>query len=291
MVHAEHAAGAVKVLHQQLRFLQHLMLVQQAEAAVVDPVVQGGALLHHQRQHADVFRVHGVESLGSLDGVLLQQLGAAQAGDGGDGQSHAAAADLLAHSHDLGGGMALAHEGKDPVAAGFQPHVDHGEALCPEGPQFLLRPQADAAGRGVAGDPLALREQFPDGVQNGIQLAGLPDQGIAVRQENAADAAVALAGHLEILQNFVQRPQGEVLLLVHAAEGAGIVAASVGHLDDETVGLGGRPVDHALVSHKPSFSSAAIRTQVQNTVMAFSTSSTGGKEGAIRMLLSLGSMP
>ena len=89
----------------------------------------------------------------------------------------------------------------------------------------------------------------------------------------------------------MQRPQGETLLLVHAAEGTGIVAASVGHLHDEAVRLGGRTVDHALVSHTPSFSNADIFTQVQKTAMAFSTSSTGGKEGAIRMLLSLGSMP
>ncbi len=187
--------------------------------------------------------------------------------------------------------MALTHQGQHLVAAGLQPHVDHGEPLGPEGPQLLVRPQADAAGRGVAGDPLTLREQLPDGVQNRVEFAGLSDQGVAVRQENAADAAVLPARHLEILQNLVQRPQGKALFLVHTAKGAGIMAAPVSHLDDETVGLRGRPVDHALVSHKPSFSSADIRTQVQNTVIAFSTSSTGGKEGAIRMLLSLGSMP
>ena len=93
------------------------------------------------------------------------------------------------------------------------------------------------------------------------------------------------------IKKLVQRPQSEAFFLVHTAKGAGVVAASVGHLNDETVSLGRRPVDHALISHTPSFSRAAIRTQVQNTVMAFSTSSTGGKEGAIRMLLSLGSMP
>ena len=100
---------------------------------------------------------------------------------------------LLAHLDDLGGRVSLAHEGEDPVAAGFQPHVDHGKALFPQSPQLLLRPQADAAGGSVAGDPLALREQLPDGVQNGVQLTGLPNQGIAVRQENAADAAVTLS--------------------------------------------------------------------------------------------------
>ena len=187
--------------------------------------------------------------------------------------------------------MALPHEGEDLVTAGFQPHVDHGQAFSPEGLQLLVRPQADAAGRGVAGDPLALRKQLPDGIQNCVQFTGLSDQCVAVRQKDAADAAVALPGHLEILQNLMQRPQGKALFLVHAAKGTGIVAAPVGHLHDEAVRLGGRTVDHALVSHTPSFSNADIFTQVQKTAMAFSTSSTGGKEGAIRMLLSLGSMP
>ena len=51
----------------------------------MDPVIQRCSRLHHQRQHSDVFRVHGVESLGGLDGVFLQQLRAAQTGDGSDG--------------------------------------------------------------------------------------------------------------------------------------------------------------------------------------------------------------
>lgn len=85
MIHAEHTAGAVEVRDQQLCFLQHLMLVQQTEAAVMDPVIQRCSRLHHQRQHSDVFRVHGVEGLGGLDGVFLQQLRAAQTCDGSDG--------------------------------------------------------------------------------------------------------------------------------------------------------------------------------------------------------------
>lgn len=85
VIHAEHTAGAVEVRDQQLCFLQHLMLVQQTEAAVMDPVIQRCSRLHHQRQHSDVFRVHGVEGLGGLDGVFLQQLRAAQTCDGSDG--------------------------------------------------------------------------------------------------------------------------------------------------------------------------------------------------------------
>ena len=44
-------------------------------------------------------------------------------------------------------------------------------------------------------------------------------------------------------------------------------------------------------SYTPSFSSAARRRQMQNTAMACSSSATGGRDGAMRMLLSLGSLP
>ena len=43
--------------------------------------------------------------------------------------------------------------------------------------------------------------------------------------------------------------------------------------------------------YTPSFSSAASFRQVQNTAMACSSSATGGRDGAMRMLLSWGSLP
>ena len=279
------------MLHQQPGLPEHLGLGQQAEFSLPHPVVQGRPGLHHQRQHADILRVHGVEGLRRLDGVALQQLRPAQAGDGGDGEGHAAPADFLAHLYDLRGHVALVHQSQHIVAAGLQPHVDHGEALVPQGPQLLLRPDADG-GRGcVAGDPLALRKQLPDGVQDGIKFTCFPDQGVPVRQEDPAHPGVGPPGQAEVLQHLLQRPDGEPLLLVHAAEGAGVVAAPVGHLDDEAVCLGGGAVDAAVVSHTPSFSRAAIFRHTHSTAMACSSSSTGGRDGAMRMLESWGSLP
>ena len=46
-----------------------------------------------------------------------------------------------------------------------------------------------------------------------------------------------------------------------------------------------------FAAHTPSFSRAASFRQVQNTAMACSSSATGGREGAMRMLLSWGSLP
>ena len=187
--------------------------------------------------------------------------------------------------------MALPHQLQHLVAAGFQAHVDHGQSLFPQGTQLLLRADTDGRRRRITGDALALREQLPNGVQNDIEFLCLPHQRIAVGKEHLVHAAVSGARHMEILQDLLQRTEAEALFLIHAAEGAGIVAAAVSHLHDEAVCLGGRAKYFSEISHTPSFSSAAIFRQTQNTATACSSSSTGGREGAMRMLESRGSLP
>ena len=41
--------------------------------------------------------------------------------------------------------------------------------------QLLLRPDTDGGRGRVAGDPLTLREQLPNGVQDGVKLIRFPD--------------------------------------------------------------------------------------------------------------------
>ena len=161
--------------------------------------------------------------------------------------------------------MALAHELQHVIAAGLQPHVEEGQALVPQELELLVRPDLEGGGRGVAADPLALREELPDGIQDGDKVADLADQGVAVRQEDPAHIAVVLPGQVEVLQHLGQGAEGEALLLIHAAEGAGIVAAAVGHLDDEAVGLRGGAVNAAVISHFRYSSNAESFRQAQST--------------------------
>ena len=46
---------------------------QHPEAALPDPLLQRRSRLHHQRQQADIFRLHGAECLRRTDGVLPHQ--------------------------------------------------------------------------------------------------------------------------------------------------------------------------------------------------------------------------
>jgi len=139
--------------------------------------------------------------------------------------------------------------GQDLIAAGLQTHIDHGQALFPKRPQLLLCPDADGGGRGVAGHLAALREQLPDRVQDDVQLGGFADQGVPVGQEDLFHIAVDLSGGAEVLQHLLQGPDGKALFLVHAAKGAGVVAASIGDLDNETAGLRGGAIDTPDITH------------------------------------------
>ena len=143
MVHAEYAAGAIQMLHQQAGLFQHLRLGQQLKAAIMHPVVERGLLLHHQRQHPDILRIHGVKRLCRFNGVLVQQLRAAQSSDGRDRQRHAISAHFLTHSHDLFTHVALTHPLQHRIAARLQPHIDHGESLGPQSLQLLIGTDTD----------------------------------------------------------------------------------------------------------------------------------------------------
>ena len=131
-----------------------------------------------------------------------------------------------------------------------QAHVHDAEALGPELGQLGGRFPLDAAGRAVDGHPLALRDVHPDELQNALQVLHGQDEGIAVGEEDPLDEAVVGPGPGQIFKDLLDGPDGEVLGLVHIAKGAPIVGAAVRHLYDEAVGLAGRAVDVAGITHK-----------------------------------------
>ena len=249
MVHAEHAALRVDVLQEQLRLPEHLHRAEQGKLPCPHPLFQRRTVLHHQRQQADILRLHGTEGLRRADSVLPPQFHAAKAGDSRHRQRHAAAAGLLPRRHDGGGVVALVHPLQHRVAAGLQPHVDHLQALLPQKPQVILRFDLQAGGRGVARHPLALRKQAVDQSQDLHQIVGFPHQRVAVRQKDTLHMAVHLPGRFKILPDLLHGPHGEMLVVVHIAERAAVMAAPIGHLHDEAVGLTGRTVDFSLVTH------------------------------------------
>ena len=181
--------------------------------------------------------------------MLAQQLLTAQTRDSGDGQSEAAAAHLLSRLHDGGHGVTLGHLLQHRVAARLKTHIEHGQALAAQKAQVILALGVDAAGGGVAGDALTLGEEPVDKVEDADQVRCAAHQRIAVGQKHTLHVAVCLPRHTEILVNLVQRTHPEVLVIIHIAKSAAVVAAAVGHLHDEAVGLTGRTVHFSFIAH------------------------------------------
>ena len=72
VVHAEDAAGTVDVLEKQLRLAENIHRVEHLKAALAYPLGKRRTRLDHQRQQADILRVHRAERLRRADGVLAQ---------------------------------------------------------------------------------------------------------------------------------------------------------------------------------------------------------------------------
>ena len=181
--------------------------------------------------------------------MVPQQLPAAKPGNGRHRQGQARLPGLLPRRHNGRGGVALAHPLQHRVTARFQAHIHHFQSVFPQLTQLVIGFHLQAPGRGVAGDPLALGKQAVHHGQNFQQLIGFPHQGVAVGQKHPLHPAVYLPGQAEVLPDLLHGPQGKPLVVIHIAEGAAVVAAPVGHLDDEAVGLAGGPIDLSLVSH------------------------------------------
>ena len=116
--------------------------------------------------------------------------------------------------------------------------------------QVLRRLGQNALWRAVAGHAPALRNDFPNVLENHSEILRFANQRIAVCEKDALNIAVLSAGDVEILQNVLQLAQMEALFLVHITERAFIMAASHRNLYDQAVGLRRRTKNSAFISHR-----------------------------------------
>ena len=252
MVGAEDAALAVDVLEQDAVFRGQLLGPQHRQLAALDPVVQRRAGVDAKRQHGNIVRLDARERLRRLNGVDLALLLAAHAVDRGDGGDHPGGLGAQRVLDDLLHGHALVILFQQRLVAGFQPDVDHGKAALAQCAQLLVRLAHDRLGGGVGAHALALGEVFVDIVQHLQQIVHRQDQRVAVGQEDALDAAVKPTRLGQVREHLLDRVDGKLLVLVHDAEGALVVAAAQRALHDQAVGLAGGTVNASGIMHSHS---------------------------------------
>ena len=149
--------------------------------------------------------------------------------------------------------------GIDPLAdlvqghgiARLQPGVDALDAGRRDPSPLVLALLDQKLGRPVHGDPFEVRPPLDGGLANLHQLAGGQSGAVAVGQENGPHVvAVRFFGHVEILDDLLDRPRPEGLFLIHGAERAPVVRTADGGLDDQRTSFARRTENLTLVSHR-----------------------------------------
>ena len=165
---------------------------------------------------------------------------------------------LLACLQHLGGGNTFVDGLEHRVAAALHPQVSPVEARIPDGLQLLGRFGQGAPGTGVGGHLLQGRESIVELAQHPDEIIGLHDDRVAIHEKHSLEArTVVIPGHIDVLQNLLHRTDAEFLLLIHGTEGALIIGAADGTLEQVALPLPWGPVQNVtVVSHKsfPFFS-------------------------------------
>ena len=200
---------------------------------------------HHQGAHEA--RLDPVDDARALPGVLEGARPVARAEEDHGGELHARGVRLAPEPDHVRGVHALVEPLQDLVVPGLHPEVELREPLLPELAQLRVRADLDGLGRRVGGHPPQVRERLPQQGEHVGEEARLRHQGVPVGEEDLADVAHHLPGPGDLTGELVEGAHAEALLPVHRAEGAAVVRAADGRLQDQAVRLGGGAVEGPFV--------------------------------------------
>ena len=139
--------------------------------------------------------------------------------------------------------MALVHVLQRRVETTLHADVQTVDAAGAQASKLGISLVFDVLDGGVHGDGLHLRKLPVDGVGNLLQPIRREHKGVAVLQKDPAYIRVLLRGFLNIRLDLLHGADRELHIRVHITEGALVVAAAKGHLQQKRIGFIGRPVD------------------------------------------------
>ncbi len=141
--------------------------------------------------------------------------------------------------------------GQDVVVAAFQAQVNPFQARGRQDLKLIQALAQDVLGRAVDRDAFQSGKQGSGEAADFRQGRGGHGDGVAGGQKDGPyRAAVSPAGLFQVCLDLPGGPDLELHpLLIDQAEGAEVVGAAHGGLDQQAVGLAGRTVDGAFVMH------------------------------------------
>ena len=137
------------------------------------------------------------------------------------------------------------------IPAGLHPQVGPGEARLAQLLQLLRAFGHGAPGAGVGGHLAQIGEGGVQGLQDLQQLLLAHDDGVPVAEEHLIHVlrAVIGPGHGDVLDDLLHGADVELLGFVHPAEGAFVVGAPHGALEQVAPPLSRGTVNLAFISH------------------------------------------
>ena len=158
--------------------------------------------------------------------------------------------ELLQLLHRFGGGVALFHQGQDAVAAALQPDVQKAQAQPVQLLELLDRFVPQIFDRGVHRNAGAVGQILFDLDEDFPHLLKGQAERLAANQEHPFGVGVVARGVPQVGDDLPEGDHLEVDRLVHVAEGAAVVGAAGGHLQQKRVPLKGRVIDNLIVTHE-----------------------------------------
>ena len=150
----------------------------------------------------------------------------------------------------LGGGGTLGEALQGQVIPGLGADVEQREAQLPEAAQLLRGLLQEVPRGGIGADAPEPGEGRGEGAENGLPVVEVHGQRVAVRHEDVPHLVrEAGSGLGDVSEHRVQRPHLEGLGAIHGAVGAGVPRAPQRGLEDEGLGLAGRPEEGLGVAH------------------------------------------
>jgi len=245
----EEAVGEAGFGHDDAQLLEQIEGAGQDEGPGAGLLVKRRARDDHDGQDPGEVRVDIGEDARRVAGVLPAHRDAADPEENRHGKRDPRLLDAPGRLDDAVGRRALADFREDRLVAGFDAQVDDPEppllqlAELPDG--FF----PDALRVGVGADATHAGQMDADRVEDPDQAPLRDDEGVPVAQEDPVDPSEPPGGVCQVFPDLVEAPDAEALALEARAEGAPVVRAADGDLEQQAVRLAGGADDVAFVPH------------------------------------------
>ena len=232
-------------------FRERLVWAEHLKPPGLDLGQHGGVDLGDEGPETHHGRLHVADDPGGLPGVGLGALLAAD-------PHHDVGVDLkargpghLARPDVVPGGGAFFDSGQDDVVAGLHPDVNPPQPGLGQGVKLIRTFAVDVLGRTIDGDPLQPGKQGVAVTADCRQGRGRHGDGVAGGEKQGAHpGAIRCRGINQVRLDLGHRPDLELhAVFIDHAEGAEVVGAAHGGLDEQAVGFTGGPVNGAVVAH------------------------------------------